>query len=140
MHRVRISVRENELSDPARVQAHDYEERLTRRGRGWVAETDGRICGFAIVDLEAREVWALFVEPRLEGQGIGRRLQQVMLDWIFAAGVEEVSLGTSVATRAERFYTAAGWRLIQRADGEARFEMRCDQWLSNRGTEAGQTS
>ena len=131
MHRVRLSVRENQLSDPARVQPHHYNEMLVRRGRGWVAEVGGRICGFAIVDLHQRDVWALFVEPRCEGRGLGSRLQQCMLEYTFAAGVERLSLTTNTETRAERFYSVSGWRLVERRPaGEARFEMTRDAWIS----------
>ncbi|MBA3639799.1 MAG: GNAT family N-acetyltransferase, partial [Acidobacteria bacterium] len=31
-----------------------------------------------------------FVEPALERRGIGRQLHQVMLDWTFGTGVEQV--------------------------------------------------
>ena len=131
MHRIRMSVRENELTDPSTVQLQHYEEMLSRRGRGWVAEVDGRIAGFAIVDLEERDIWALFVQSEFEGRGIGRQLHGVMLDWAFSTGVEQVSLATTAATRAERFYTAAGWRRIDREDSsDVRFEMSRDEWLS----------
>lgn len=50
MHRVRTSVRENRLSDPARVQPQHYRAMLGERGRGWVAEMGGRIVGFAVAD------------------------------------------------------------------------------------------
>jgi GNAT superfamily N-acetyltransferase len=135
-----MSVRENELLDPARVQPHHYEEMLSRRGRGGVAEIDRRLVDFAIVDLQERDIWALFVEPALERRGIGRQLHQVMLDWTFGTGVEQVSLARSVATRAESFYTAAGWRLVRRAeDGDARFEMKREPWLTRQTRQAGQT-
>ena len=48
---VRLAVRENRLSDPARAPAAAYVEYLTQRGRGWVAEAAGRLVGFAIADL-----------------------------------------------------------------------------------------
>ena len=131
MHRVRMSVRENRLSDPSRVQPHHYEEMLTERGRGWIAELEGGIAGFAIVDLQEHDIWALFVDPRFEGLGLGRQLQQTMLDWTFTTGTERLSLTTSVDTRAERFYTAAGWRLVDRTEGgDATFEMTRASWLS----------
>src|SRR5687767_461369 len=39
MHRIRMSVRENQLSDTTRVQPRHYEEML-RSGRGWVYEVN----------------------------------------------------------------------------------------------------
>lgn len=69
---VRHSVRENVLSNPALVTDADCEDYLTRRGKGWVAEVDGRIVGFSIVSVLERNVWALFVHPDFEGRGVGK--------------------------------------------------------------------
>lgn len=104
MHRIRMSVRENQLSDATHVQPHHYQSMLTDGGCGWVAEIDGRIVGFAVADLAHSNVWALFVDPASEGQGIGRRLHDNMMDWLFRTGVEQVWLSTDPDTRAERFY------------------------------------
>ena len=40
-------------------------------GKGWVCEIENRIVGFAIVDVVAHNVWALFVQPGFDGIGIG---------------------------------------------------------------------
>ena len=128
MHRIRMSVRENRLSDQTRVRAHDYMAFVERDGRAWVAEVDGRIVGFAVADLARSNVWALFVEPGYEGHGIGRQLHDRMMDWLFGSGATLVWLRTDPDTRAERFYRAAGWRYVgQEEHGEARFEMANDQ-------------
>lgn len=134
MHRVRMSVRENRLADPALVQPRDYEAMLAERGRGWVAEVDGRVAGFAIGDASRMNVWALFVHPDAEGRGTGRRLHDAMMEWFFtSAGAERVWLSTDPGTRAERFYRAAGWRHAgPEPNGEARYEMSRVQW-SQRG-------
>ena len=124
IHRVRMAVRENVLSDPSRVTQRDYEEMLGRDGRGWVHERDGRIVGFAIGDHARRNIWALFVEPGYEGLGIGRALHDAMVRWLFAQGDATVWLGTTPGTRAEGFYEAAGWRRKgMQPNGEVRFEM-----------------
>lgn len=129
MHRIRTSVRENRLADPSLVQPRDYRAMLVEHGRGWVAESDGRIIGFAVGDLARRNVWALFVDPTSEGRGAGRRLHDVMMDWMFAAGADEVWLGTDPGTRAERFYRSAGWRFAgSEPNGEARYEMSREEW------------
>lgn len=133
MHRIRMSVRENRLQNPARVQPDDYRSMLADRGRGWVAEVDGQMAGFAVADLALANIWALFVDPEFEGLGIGRALHDAMLDWIFAAGAEQVWLTTSPGTRAERFYQTAGWRYAGLQDGEARYEVSRQEWLSRSG-------
>jgi GNAT superfamily N-acetyltransferase len=125
MHVVRCAVRENKLSRPDRITPDDYRAMLERDGRGWVAEIDGRIVGFAVADLRRSNVWALFVHPDHERRGIGRALHDVMMAWFFAQpGVERVWLATQPGSRACGFYRSAGWTDMGfDARGEARFEM-----------------
>lgn len=131
MHRIRMSVRENQLADPALVQPHDYRAMLNAHGRGWVAEIENRVVGFAVVDLTRLNVWALFVDPAIEGCGVGRRLHDTMLEWLFTSPAEQVTLGTEPGTRAERFYLAAGWQYRGRdRNGEARYSMAREVWLA----------
>jgi len=133
MHRVRMSVRENILRNPALVTPEDTREMLASRGRGWVCEVDGRIVGFAVGDMAAMNVWALFVEPGCQGRGIGRRLHDAMMGWMFESGAERVWLSTDPGTRAERFYRRAGWEAAGlQPGGELRFEMTRDRWIGPR--------
>jgi GNAT superfamily N-acetyltransferase len=123
MHRIRLAVRENALSDPRRVQPADYRP-LVERGGAWVCERDGAIVAFGVADAPRRNIWALFVEPGFEGDGLGRRLLDAMTAWLFAQSSEPIWLTTGPATRAERFYRAAGWREAGREpNGELRFEL-----------------
>ena len=62
---VRNSVKENTLSDPGLVTDHDCEHYMTNRGKGWVCQIDSKIVGFAIADLIANNIWALFVHPKI---------------------------------------------------------------------------
>lgn len=123
LHRIRRAVGENRLADERKVQPADYVRLLTTDGRGWVAEVDGRIAGFAVADLTSASVWALFVDPAHEQQGIGRALHETMIAWLFASGVDRAHLTTEPGTRAERFYRAAGWTFVGMQDGEAQFEL-----------------
>lgn len=72
--------------------------------------TNGRIVGFAIVDLIENNVWALFVHPDFERQGIGRKLHDHLIQWYFTQTSEGLRLSTAKGTRAEKFYKAAGWQ------------------------------
>jgi GNAT superfamily N-acetyltransferase len=135
IQRVRASVRENRL-----VSRHIGDDEVQRHlevlGRGWVIEveqrspdrpptgarsdpapagnrrsrTDREVVAFAIADATIGHVWALFVDPRYERHGFGRRLHDVMVDWLWSQGLQHLWLSTEAGTRAERFYRAAGWR------------------------------
>jgi GNAT superfamily N-acetyltransferase len=129
IQRVRHSVRENTLSDPALVTDKDCEEYLTRRGKGWVCEVDSIIVGFAIADLADHNIWALFINPAFEGQGIGKKLHWIMLNWYFSQTTHPVWLGTAPATRAEQFYRKMGWKEAgTHGKGEIKFEMSWSDW------------
>jgi GNAT superfamily N-acetyltransferase len=133
---VRNSVKENTLSDPGLVTDADCELFMTQKGKGWVCGINQQVVGFAIADLQGHNIWALFLLPAFEKQGIGRQLHDVMLDWYFAQTTETVWLSTSPGTRAEAFYRKAGWREtgIYGKD-EIKFEMSAEDWrlLSKNG-------
>lgn len=130
---VRNSVTENTLSDPALVSDQDCEDFIAKRGKGWICEIDGRIVGFAIADLEDNNIWALFIQPEFEGNGIGSTLQKIMLDWYFSTGKENVWLGTSPNTRAEQFYRKSGWKQNgMHGKKELKFEMTRKEWESKK--------
>ena len=130
---VRNSVKENVLSNPELVTDEHCREYLTERGKGWVCEIDGLIAGFAIADLKDNNIWALFLKPEFEGRGIARRLHDLMLDWYFSKGKENVWLGTSSNTRAEKFYRKMGWQETGlHGDGEIKFEMTREIWLEHK--------
>lgn len=130
---VRNSVKENTLSNPNLVTDRDCEEFMTERGKGWVCEIDEKITGFSIVDLKENNIWALFVEPDFEKQGIGRKLHDIMLDWYFIQTKENVWLGTSPNTRAETFYRKSGWNEVgMHGKNEIKFEMTFDNWTNKK--------
>ncbi len=108
MHALRLRVRENPLSDPESVTEGSYIPYLAQ-GTAWVAETEQGLAGFAIVDVAGGSVWALFVAPEAEGQGIGRALHARLLEGAIGHGLSRLSLSTAPNSRAERFYTEAGW-------------------------------
>lgn len=129
LHTIRMAVKENVLSNPALVTQQDYEHFLTTGGRGWLCEVEGRVAGFAILDMQRRNVWALFVDPDHEGRGIGKRLQDEMLQWYFTQTDEPLWLSTGPGTRAEEFYRRTGWKETgMTSGGETRFEMSRGDW------------
>jgi GNAT superfamily N-acetyltransferase len=118
---VRYSVVENTLK-PGKISDDELRCALEDVGRGWVAERHGRILGFAI-GLTPGHVWALFVRPEAEGQGIGSELHALLLLWYATLPVQRLWLTTGLGTRALQFYLARGWRLADLlGDGEVMLE------------------
>ena len=108
---IRFAVRENQLGDPSLVTAEDYAW-FTEYPGIWVWEEDGQIQGFSVGDPRDGTIWALFVDPSHERRGIGRALFEVACDTLRRAGHRTAMLTTDPGTRAERFYRAAGWKVV----------------------------
>ncbi len=133
IQRVRNAVKENMLSDPGLVTDEDCRLFITERGKGWVCEIEQQIIGFSIADLKGNNIWALFLQPAFEKQGIGRMLHDIMLNWYFEHTNEPVWLSTSPKTRAEGFYRKAGWEEIGvYGNNETKFQMTHENWLKNK--------
>lgn len=122
MHRIRMAVRENRLTDPSWLTPAMYRACLSDSGvaNSWVAEVEGRLAGFSVGRIPERDIWALFVDPAHEGRGIGRALIDTATRWLFERGVPTVELSTTPGTRADRFYREAGW---QRGETTAKGEI-----------------
>ena len=135
MHRVRLAVRENRLTSSVITEA-DYVYALEVAGRGWViveggagsaGDAGGAVRGFAIGAAGTRNILALFVDPPPEGRRFGRRLDDAMVQWLVAQGLQRLWLSTDPGTRAQRFYETAGWRHVGMAEhGEWAYELRAD--------------
>ena len=123
MHRVRLAVRENALSDPNRITASDYLAALDELGRTWVVDVDGEIAAFA-TGYRSGSIWALFVHPDHEGGGFGKTLHATVVSWLWSLGHKRIWLATAAGTRAERFYLSRGWQPCGTVPGgDIRFEL-----------------
>jgi GNAT superfamily N-acetyltransferase len=124
IQRVRGSVRENRLVSTV-IADEDVRRAIEDTGRGWVVESQGDVVAFAVGDVTSGNIWALFVHPDHERRGFGRRLHDVMVDWLWSRGLDSLWLTTEPGTRAQTFYEAAGWRLVGPTHrGELRYEMQ----------------
>jgi len=133
MLEIRFSVTENVLNNRSLVTADITKDFLTTRGRGWVCESENSLLGFAIIDTQLNNIWALFVRPGFEKKGIGKKLQDIMLDWFFNQSRDALWLGTAPNTRAEKFYLASGWKDVGRTEhGEIKFEMTYKDWMETK--------
>ena len=125
MNHLRLQVRENILSDPNLVTEAMTAEAISVSGRGWVCEQNGRIVGFSIALGPDPSIWALFVHPEHEGQGIGHALYEAAVDWLWEQGASRIWLSTEPATRAERFYRQRGWKAAGTLEnGDLRLELQ----------------
>ena len=104
---LRLSVRENRLSDPGQVTAEDCLP-YVQRGHMWVWEEDQEILGFSASTCETGWIWALFVRPGHERRGIGRALFAVACDALTDAGMRTLTLSTDPDTRAARLLSRGG--------------------------------
>lgn len=107
--RIRMAVRENRLVSLV-ITEDDCIQAIETDGRGWVAIVGGNTVGFAIGNSHTGNIWALFIQPEFEKRGIGKRLHDTMIDWLYGTGLKKLWLTTSPNTRAQYFYEKAGWK------------------------------
>jgi GNAT superfamily N-acetyltransferase len=123
LHRVRLSVSENQLTSSV-LSADDYVDAIERTGRGWIVEVANEVVAFAVGNAKTGNIWALFVDPAYEGRGYGKRLHDVMVNWLWSQGLQTLWLTTQPGSRAQGFYEMAGWTYRGISDnGEYRYEM-----------------
>lgn len=124
MARIRAAVRENRLSDPSSVTLADYDW-FVGAGRIWLAEAHGTVAGFAAGDPRDGTIWALFVDPDYEGQGLGAELLAKVCKDLRADGYQVLRLSTDPETKAARLYARLGWEAQGHLpDGELEFLLR----------------
>jgi len=127
---VRHLVKENILSNPDLVTDQDVAFYISKKGKGWVCEVNKQIVGFSIIDLIEKSVWALFVDPEFTEKGIGKELHRLMINWYFEQTSEQVVLGTTPDTRADRFYRLQGWIPVgSYPNGETKFVLTYNEWV-----------
>jgi GNAT superfamily N-acetyltransferase len=82
----------------------------------WVAETRGRVVGFASVGPSwtedgAGELYAIYVDPDAWGSGAARELMALAKAWFASEGYATAILWVLADNpRARRFYEREGWR------------------------------
>ncbi|MGO7035883.1 GNAT family N-acetyltransferase [Rhizobium ruizarguesonis] len=83
---IRASVVENVLDDPFKVTDADYEWYVRNPGVS-VWEEDGEVVGFSAADPRNGNIWAIFVVPRFERNGIGSILLAEACACLKSAGI-----------------------------------------------------
>lgn len=108
LQEIRAAVRENILSDPSKVTEEEYIW-FIQNGPLWVYETESNIHGFSAGDPRDGTIWALFIDPAKEKQGIGRQLFERACLSLRESGHTKISLNTQAHSRAEKFYRSDEW-------------------------------
>jgi GNAT superfamily N-acetyltransferase len=126
--RVRTSVVENALTleqlAARGVTNESVAASFLRNSKGWVAERNGEIVGFSIADRASASIFALFVLPGHERGGIGGRLFDLAVTWLWDNGAQRLWLTTDPQSKAARFYERRGWSATGRSErGDTRYEI-----------------
>ena len=96
----------------------------SRKGTILVVERDGAVIGTgALVD---HEIYGVFVEPELQGGGIGRAIMGELERRAAAAGRDHVALSVSLPSR--RFYEVLGYEILHEAFIDVGEGQRLDYW------------
>ena len=123
---IRTSVHENHLSlvqlAEMGITPSTIRQAILEAPCAWVAEVNGAPVGFSMVDVEDGCVFAAFVLPEFEGNGLGRMLMDKAETFLFQHH-QAIWLETAEASRASGFYRSLGWQPVQNLpDGDIRFE------------------
>jgi GNAT superfamily N-acetyltransferase len=80
--------------------------------KAWECLCDSKVVGHCAGNARTGEVAILSVLPDFEGQGIGRRLLTLVVDWLRAEGATRIWLAATSdpSHRAYGFYRALGWQ------------------------------
>ena len=98
-----------------------FEELVLGDRETWVAERDGELVGYVIVDPEWLD--SLYVRPELTGQGVG----SVLLDLVKALRPDGFALWVfETNVRAQHFYAGHGLEAVERTDGSRNEEKAPD--------------
>lgn len=93
---------------------------------GFVAEMDGRMVGFAALEIYSRklaEIRSLAVADEVQGRGIGRRLVEACVDRARERNILEVM----VVTSSEHFFRACGFDFTLPGEKKALFLQTRDE-------------
>ena len=123
---IRTSVTENHLShdqlSEMGITPQAISQALLAAPCSWVAEIQGVPAGFAMADADDGCVFAAFVQPEYEGQGLGRSLMARAEAFLFEQH-RTIWLETAENSRASGFYRSLGWQLVAHLpEGDVRFE------------------
>lgn len=118
---IRTSVTQNHLSraelTDLGITHSSLAQMLAQTRCAWLIENSTQALGFAMVDADAGELFALFVRPQWAGQGIGSRLLVAAENSLFKQHTKIYLITDGdPAVRANQFYLRHGWHLAGAID------------------------
>jgi putative acetyltransferase len=101
----------------------EYSQQMLEAGRIHVAECEGKVAGYGIIELETKQVQAVYVSPDHARKGVGTAVLQALEQAAVQAGIDTLRLTASL--NAVGFYQKAGYQEVERtahtlADGATR--------------------
>lgn len=131
---IRLSANENVLRNRQGLTLADLIDELKREKSAWVAQIGDEIVGFSWARKKQRTLWALFVLPQYQRQGIGKALMSVAVEWLWQqrtwwlGRINNIWLETKAGSPAEQFYQHLGWQRGElRPYGDVRYWLRRPQ-------------
>lgn len=123
---IRTSVHENHLSREQLaamgISPITVRQAILEAPCAWIAEVNGTPVGFSMADVEDGCVFAAFVLPGFEGNGLGRKLMEQAETFLFQHH-QTIWLETAEASRACGFYRHLDWQPVKNStEGDVRFE------------------
>ncbi|BBE09152.1 Acetyltransferase domain protein [Mycoavidus cysteinexigens] len=109
---IRFSVAENKIY-PHQVHLLDRNLILGvfQEGGSWICLDAHKKVGICCATLNPYpHIFSLFVRPEYDGNGIGKHLLTLCLDWFRSKNIESVELITDPGSRADGFYQHLGWK------------------------------
>jgi len=113
---VRLSTDENQVTSEylaeIGITPRSIAEGLAGPLKGWLCEASGKVVGFSLGNRETGEMMVVAVLPEYEKKGIGKKLMELIQNWFWSCGHDEIWL---LATpdpklRASGFYKTLGWK------------------------------
>jgi ribosomal protein S18 acetylase RimI-like enzyme len=86
--------------------------------KGWLCEVSEEVVGFSLGNKETGEMMVVAVLPEYENMGIGKKLMELIQDWFWSCGHDEIWLLATAdpELRASGFYKKLGWEKAGTSD------------------------
>ncbi len=119
---VRLSINENQVTldylAGIGITPKSITDGLAGPLNGWLCEVSRKVMGFSLGNKETGEMMVVAVLPEYEKMGIGKKLMELIQDWLFSYDHDEIWLLATPEPelRASGFYKKLGWEKADTSD------------------------